>query len=208
MDGPQANDARGCQVEWYVARSDLQQDRFDVPQRAKQCADGDPGCDYDPTSGSCGFKMVVCLNNSDPNLTACTPTALAPYTSSGRESVRECLKFSAMRFPTTGRNAERTATPAQSDESVPHATDARADTVTRLRQRAASDCGRAEFLQRAVRHYRSAGGSQASFARPQDVVVQPGATAAGERIACDTEVREKLVSTAVRNYDHPVRKST
>jgi cysteine-rich repeat protein len=71
-------DATGCQIEWYVVRPTVQKDRFGLPSWHQTCTDGDSSCDYDPTASSCGFKVVVCLNNSDPNLPACTPSGISP----------------------------------------------------------------------------------------------------------------------------------
>jgi hypothetical protein len=45
-----------------------------LPSVYQKCTDGDASCDYDLTrNDSCTFKVVVCLNNVDPNLPACTP---------------------------------------------------------------------------------------------------------------------------------------
>ena len=48
-----------------------------VPAPTLSCTDGDPSCDADATSGSCTFRIAVCLNNEDSRL-PCSP---APITS-------------------------------------------------------------------------------------------------------------------------------
>jgi len=68
------HDVKGCQVEWYVARPTPDKDGLKLPSVYQTCTDGDASCDYDLTrNDSCTFKVVVCLNNADPNLPACTP---------------------------------------------------------------------------------------------------------------------------------------
>ena len=45
------------------------------PKKMLRCFDGDPGCDLDgQVNGSCRFNVDLCLFNSDPNLTECTPS--------------------------------------------------------------------------------------------------------------------------------------
>ena len=45
------------------------------------CADGDPSCDFQPsTSGVCEFQVQVCLNNLDTHLPACIPGGLDSVT--------------------------------------------------------------------------------------------------------------------------------
>ncbi len=72
-----ARDARGCAVEWYVANPDNARDRYVLPSANQVCTDGDPGCDQDTQPGRCRFAVVVCVNNADPNLPACTPAGLS-----------------------------------------------------------------------------------------------------------------------------------
>jgi sugar lactone lactonase YvrE len=43
-----------------------------VPAPTLSCVDGDPSCDADPISGSCTFRLAVCLNNEDSRL-PCSP---------------------------------------------------------------------------------------------------------------------------------------
>ncbi|MGD0949559.1 MAG: hypothetical protein ABSA52_19300, partial [Candidatus Binatia bacterium] len=73
LSGPK-RDVTGCQVEWYIAEATVKKDPFGLPSVHQKCTDGDASCDYDlMQNNSCTFKVVVCLNNADPNLPACTP---------------------------------------------------------------------------------------------------------------------------------------
>ena len=71
-----ARDTKGCQVEWYVRNPTNPPDHFGLPTREQVCLDGDPTCDLDPRPGHCRFEVVVCANNSDPNLTRCIPNGI------------------------------------------------------------------------------------------------------------------------------------
>ncbi len=64
-----------CGAEWEVANpTNTPFTRHGLVNRDQTCADGDPNCDADRTAdGTCGFRVAVCLNQSDPNLPACTP---------------------------------------------------------------------------------------------------------------------------------------
>jgi hypothetical protein len=62
-------------VEMYVANSTTPVDKFGLPNRDQVCKDGDP-CDKNPAAGICGFEAVFCLNNQDPNTTACVPSGV------------------------------------------------------------------------------------------------------------------------------------
>jgi len=39
-----------------------------VPSRKQRCVDGDPGCDRDPTPGTCSFAFWICVAGDDPRL--------------------------------------------------------------------------------------------------------------------------------------------
>ena len=71
------HDRAGCQVEWYVVNPNNPKDRFGLPNMNQTCEDQDPTCDFDPTPGRCGFEVVACLNNNDPNLPACTANGIS-----------------------------------------------------------------------------------------------------------------------------------
>jgi cysteine-rich repeat protein len=47
-----------------------------TPSNKQVCADNDPGCDFDPTPGSCRFHAWLCFGGGDDRL-ACTPDSVA-----------------------------------------------------------------------------------------------------------------------------------
>ena len=60
-------------MEWYVVNPSNTLDQFGLPSNVQRCDDGDARCDADPLLGHCRFLVVVCLNNEDARLAACTP---------------------------------------------------------------------------------------------------------------------------------------
>jgi cysteine-rich repeat protein len=53
--------------------------RRGIPNSRIICYEGDPRCDFDPdlNNNSCTMRTALCINNSDPRLTRCTPSNLA-----------------------------------------------------------------------------------------------------------------------------------
>jgi hypothetical protein len=98
-----SRDKTGCQVEWVVANPNNPPDRFGSPSQNQACQDDDPTCDFDAdTPGLCEFQVMVCLNNSDPQLPACIPngirgvSVLAPRQRQSRlPTVRDILAANA-----------------------------------------------------------------------------------------------------------------
>ncbi len=83
-------DRAGCQVEWYVLNPNNPTDKHRLPNQVQVCTDADPSCDFNADAGWCGFQLVVCANNRDPNLHACLPdgvdevAVISPRSESGR----------------------------------------------------------------------------------------------------------------------------
>ena len=72
-----SRDKTGCQVEWVVANPNNPPDRFGLPSQSQTCQDDEPTCDFDPNSpGLCEFQVMVCLNNSDPQVATCLPNGI------------------------------------------------------------------------------------------------------------------------------------
>jgi hypothetical protein len=66
---------RACLVEWLPAVTPpLGAGR--VPRGRLSCRDGDPTCDDDPSAGQCTLRVAMCINNEDPRLPRCTPSAI------------------------------------------------------------------------------------------------------------------------------------
>jgi hypothetical protein len=67
---------RDCNAEWEVVNA------TNTPfvlrgfvNNTQTCQDGDPNCDADRTAdGTCTFRAAICLNQTDANLPACTPS--------------------------------------------------------------------------------------------------------------------------------------
>src|SRR5262249_23626481 len=75
--GSPPKDKVGCQVEWYVVNPNNALDRYQLPNRVQTCEDQDATCDTDNSPGHCGFQVIVCLNNVDPNLPSCDPNGIS-----------------------------------------------------------------------------------------------------------------------------------
>jgi hypothetical protein len=72
-----SRDKTGCQVEWVVANPNNPPDRFGLPNQTQTCQDDEPTCDFDADSpGLCEFRVMICVNNSDPHLAACIPNGI------------------------------------------------------------------------------------------------------------------------------------
>jgi hypothetical protein len=66
-----------CAVEWAMPLNPtrLEMDRRGLPRNRQACVEGDPSCDFDPSPGSCGFRLFACLGGGDARF-ACAPTAI------------------------------------------------------------------------------------------------------------------------------------
>ncbi|MFI5366965.1 MAG: hypothetical protein ACHQ4J_15225, partial [Candidatus Binatia bacterium] len=79
--GASSTDGRACLLEWSVVNPHNAQ-ATDTRGRLnfiQSCTNNDPSCDFDldPSNHTCEFHMIVCLNNTDPNLPACTSRGVA-----------------------------------------------------------------------------------------------------------------------------------
>ncbi len=68
-----AKDKNGCQLEYFVVNPSNLLDKFSLPDRDQTCADNDPTCDADPTTGRCRMTVVMCLNTTDASLECLQP---------------------------------------------------------------------------------------------------------------------------------------
>lgn len=72
-----------CAAEWQVVNptnTPFLDSRGRV-NGTQTCHDGDQSCDADgPGNAACTFRLAVCLNQTDPGLTTCTPGTTASYT--------------------------------------------------------------------------------------------------------------------------------
>ena len=42
-----------------------------LPASIVRCTDGDPACDMDRVRGQCTFRVLVCIDNTDPRFPSC-----------------------------------------------------------------------------------------------------------------------------------------
>lgn len=70
--------ATECAAEWLVDTDPPPSlnPRTNLPDDRVFCQDGNPGCDFDSTVGTCTFRVRICINNTDPRL-SCTPSDVA-----------------------------------------------------------------------------------------------------------------------------------
>jgi hypothetical protein len=68
-----------CRAEWEVVNpGNTPPLVHGLLSTTQTCADGDPLCDGDAAAdNNCHFRVAVCLNQTDPNLPACTPNDTA-----------------------------------------------------------------------------------------------------------------------------------
>jgi trimeric autotransporter adhesin len=75
------SDRRACWLEWAVVNPSNQPrtDRRERRSFVQSCTKNDQSCDFDanPNGHACEFHVVVCVNNVDPNLPACSPQGIA-----------------------------------------------------------------------------------------------------------------------------------
>ena len=83
-----ATDRVGCQLSWRTLGSAGQLDRYGQRSFEIACVDGDPACDFDPQPHSCGFRMILCLNNAEPTLPACVPNGISEVSVMAPRAVR------------------------------------------------------------------------------------------------------------------------
>lgn len=67
-----------CTVEWKLSPVPASNARGKV-KSSLTCVEGDPACDVDPDgqNQSCTFRFSACINNEDPRLPQCVPSAVA-----------------------------------------------------------------------------------------------------------------------------------
>ncbi|MBI4515963.1 MAG: DUF4215 domain-containing protein [Deltaproteobacteria bacterium] len=77
--GSAFTDKRACLIEWSVVNPNNTPalDRRGRPNYTQTCRNNDPTCDFGSDANACEFKVVVCLNNSDPNLPTCLAAGVA-----------------------------------------------------------------------------------------------------------------------------------
>jgi hypothetical protein len=73
--GGKLNGRTECLLEMRVSPTPPP-DASGAPAQKIFCTEGDPACDLDPDpeNGECLFTLALCVNNSDPRLTQCTPS--------------------------------------------------------------------------------------------------------------------------------------
>jgi hypothetical protein len=69
---------RACLVEWLPAVTPPLGAGL-VPRNRLSCGDGDPACDADQIAGQCTFRVALCINNEDPRLPRCAPSAISRF---------------------------------------------------------------------------------------------------------------------------------
>src|SRR5206468_6729225 len=67
---------RECIHEFSLATGQLLLTRKGIPSTKQICVDGDPSCDFDPTPGSCRFRLWTCLGGADARLD-CAATSVS-----------------------------------------------------------------------------------------------------------------------------------
>src|SRR5262245_16529694 len=80
--------ATDCFAEFAAPALKLNYPPFDPlkpkPGKEVRCFDGDAGCDLDgAVNGSCAFPIDVCLFNTDPALSSCTPATVTAVSVNG-----------------------------------------------------------------------------------------------------------------------------
>ncbi len=57
-----------CALEWSVELGSVAIDKKGIPKSQQVCKDNDPACDFDPTPGTCRFRVWVCVGGADARL--------------------------------------------------------------------------------------------------------------------------------------------
>ncbi|MBI4518022.1 MAG: hypothetical protein HY699_19640 [Deltaproteobacteria bacterium] len=72
-------DQRACLLEWSVVNPNNVPalDSRGRPNSTQKCRNGDATCDFGADPNACEFRVVVCLNNVDPRLSACPQLGVA-----------------------------------------------------------------------------------------------------------------------------------
>ena len=65
-----------CGFEWSVSLGTPTTDTKGLPKNAQSCTDNDPACDFDPTPGSCRFRVWGCTGGDDTRL-ACSASIVS-----------------------------------------------------------------------------------------------------------------------------------
>jgi len=75
---PGGTTSADCNVEWMPEAEPIFNARG-IRQSKVVCYEGDPRCDVDPNlvNGRCTVRVRPCLNNSDPRIPRCSPSAIA-----------------------------------------------------------------------------------------------------------------------------------
>jgi cysteine-rich repeat protein len=60
-----------CAFEWALELGQVTTDAKGLPKNLQSCTDNDPACDFDPTVGSCRFRVWGCAGGADSRL-ACS----------------------------------------------------------------------------------------------------------------------------------------
>ncbi|MBI1818209.1 MAG: DUF4215 domain-containing protein [Deltaproteobacteria bacterium] len=70
-----STDKRACQLEWTVVNPNNtpRLDRRGRLNNTQTCHNGDATCDLGGDPLACEFRVAVCVNNLDPQLSSCTP---------------------------------------------------------------------------------------------------------------------------------------
>jgi hypothetical protein len=79
-NGSPGSNRRACLLELSVRNpgNTPATDKRGRPNWQQTCRDGDPACDFDVgASAICEFRVVVCVNNVDPNLPECPAAGVA-----------------------------------------------------------------------------------------------------------------------------------
>jgi hypothetical protein len=70
---------RACEFEWLFSPPP-QLGSGAIPLRSISCHDGDPTCDIDGKADQqCTFRLFLCINNTDPRLSRCSPSQLDSF---------------------------------------------------------------------------------------------------------------------------------
>jgi hypothetical protein len=67
-----------CALEWAVPldASRLVVDRRGLARKRQTCVDDDPSCDFDPSAGTCRFRLFVCVGGGDARF-GCAPATVS-----------------------------------------------------------------------------------------------------------------------------------
>jgi cysteine-rich repeat protein len=67
-----------CLFQWSmdIDEAALEYDSKGRPKKVQMCKDNDPGCDLDPTPGSCRVRVFGCFGGTDPSTPTCTSASV------------------------------------------------------------------------------------------------------------------------------------